>query len=423
MKPAKVLQPQYFDSFHCIGSECEDTCCRGWIIHIDKNTYDKYQDCSDPEYGPSLRTLIKINEKHSGGEDYANIILNGGVCPFLSERLCSIQGRLGEEYLSNMCATYPRVMNYAGDVLRRSLDLSCPEAARIVLLDPRPMEFHQEEYQDASVRLGNFPSLDTSGSWGSIDPLRFFGSVQRLVFSILQDRSYPIWKRLLMVGRLCEKLDEVRTRGINESSVNAMEECVDQLKGGLLEDLQAHDSVAPTVQLQTVLELIVARISSDSNPRRFLECYWEFMSGIEWTAKSTMEDIAGRYAEAYRQHYCVFMSRHEHMLEQYLVNYAYRTLFPFGLPESNARLAGGRASSPVAAQYMLLVAYYAITQTLLIGSAGFHKSEFGVDRVIKLMQASTKTFEHSLTFPGRVIEMLAAKNLTSPSSLCVLIRN
>jgi lysine-N-methylase len=226
-----------------------------------------------------------------------------------------------------------------------------------------------------------------------------------------------------MVGRLCEKLDEVRTRGINESSVNAMEECVDQLKGGLLEDLQAHDSVAPTVQLQTVLELIVARISSDSNPRRFLECYWEFMSGIEWTAKSTMEDIAGRYAEAYRQHYCVFMSRHEHMLEQYLVNYAYRTLFPFGLPESNARLAGGRASSPVAAQYMLLVAYYAITQTLLIGSAGFHKSEFGVDRVIKLMQASTKTFEHSLTFPGRVIEMLAAKNLTSPSSLCVLIRN
>jgi len=314
-------------------------------------------------------------------------------------------------------------MNYAGDVLRRSLDLSCPEAARIVLLDPRPMEFHHEEYQEGSIRLGNFPALDTSGSWGSIDPFGFFADVQRLVISLLQDRSSPIWKRLLNVGRLCEKLDEVRTRGINESSVNEMEECVGELKDGRWEDLQPHGSADPKVQLETVLELIVARISSDSNPRRFLECYREFMSGIDWTSKSTMDEIAARYAEAYRQHYCVFMSRHEHMLEQYLVNYAYRTLFPFGLPESNARLANGRAASPVAAQYMLLVAYFAITQTLLIGSAGLHKSEFGVDRVVKLMQASTKTFEHSLTFPGRVIEMLAARNLISPASLCVLIRN
>ena len=423
MTPTKLLQPRYLDSFHCIGAECEDTCCRGWIVHIDKNSYGKYQDCSDPELGSSLRTLITINEKHSNDDDYAKIIFNAGVCPFLSEGMCSIQQRLGEGYLSNMCATYPRVANSAGGVLRRSLDLSCPEAARLVLLDPRPMEFREEEYEDGSIRTGNVPSLDTSGLVGSPEPVRRFREVQSLVFSLLQDRSYPVWKRLFMLGCVCEKLDEMRTEGMDQNSVSAIQAHVDKLRSGLLEDLLAKCSTASTVQLETVLELVVARISSDSNPLRFLECYREFMDGIAWTSKSTMDEIGARYADAYSQHYLRFMSRHEHILEHYLVNYALRTLFPFGLPESNARLRNDRVPSPIAAQYMLLIAYYAITQTLLIGNAGFHKSAFSVDHVVKLMQAGTKTFEHSLTFPGKVIEMLAAKGMTSSARLCVLIRN
>ena len=70
-----------------------------------------------------------------------------------------------------------------------------------------------------------------------------------------------------------------------------------------------------------------------------------------------------------------------------------------------------------------MIASYAIAQTLLIGVAGFHKSAFGVDHVIKLIQSCTKTFEHSLTFPGQAIEMLAGKTMTTPASLCVLIQN
>ena len=185
----------------------------------------------------------------------------------------------------------------------------------------------------------------------------------------------------------------------------------------------AHCAANPAAQLEVVLELIVARISSDFNPRRFLECYREFMNGIQWTSKSTMDEIGSRYTEAYSQYYVPLMSRHEHILEHYLVNYAHRTLFPFGLPESNQRLHNDRVPSPIAAQYMLMIAYYAITQTLLIGMAGFHKSAFDVDHVIKLIQSSTKTFEHSLTFPGQVIQMLAGKNMTTSASLCVVIQN
>ena len=416
----KLLQPSYFDAFHCIGSACEDTCCVGWIVHVDKPTYDKYQNCSDPELGPSLRTLITINEKGSNDDDYAKIVFTEAGCSFLSEGLCSIQQRLGESYLSNMCATYPRVMNRVGEVLQRSLDLSCPEAARVALLNPRPMDFDEHEYpKGGSIRLGNSPSLDTSSLKDCPEPYRFFRDVRRLVISVLQNRSYPIWKRLFMLGCLCEKLAETEMRSADRDALNAVQKYVNGLDD-LLAQCPAHP---PAVQLEAVLELIVARISSDSNSRRFLDCYREFMSGIQWTSKSTMDEIGGRYAEAYSQYYVPFMSQHEHILEHYLVNYAHRTLFPFGLPESNQRLANDRVPSPIAAQYMLMTAHYAITKTLLIGMAGFHKSAFGVDHVIKLIQSCAKTFEHSATYPGQVIKMLADKAMTTPASLCVLMQN
>jgi lysine-N-methylase len=120
-RPAKLYQPTRFDSFHCIGSACEDTCCVGWMIHIDKATYSKYQACSDAHFGPSLQTFVQTNQKSASDDDYAHIALTGATCPALSEGLCSIQHRLGEEYLPNMCATYPRVMNRVDDVLHRSL--------------------------------------------------------------------------------------------------------------------------------------------------------------------------------------------------------------------------------------------------------------------------------------------------------------
>ena len=37
------LVPQYYDKFKCIGSECPETCCQGWQITLDKETFNKYQ--------------------------------------------------------------------------------------------------------------------------------------------------------------------------------------------------------------------------------------------------------------------------------------------------------------------------------------------------------------------------------------------
>src|SRR5579871_296400 len=359
----KLLQPDYFDAFRCIGAACEDTCCTGWIVHIDRSTYGKYQSCTDPEIGPALHTLVTINEKSSNDDDYAKATLNRSVCAFLSEGLCAIQSRLGEEYLSNMCATYPRVVNRVGDEVQRSLDLSCPEAARLALLNSDPIEFVEREGAQASV----LAAVDIAALGDSPEPYREFRAMRRRAIALLQDRSYPIETRLLMLG-----------------------------------DLAPGASPDPATQVEILSDLLVTRLTSDPCPRRFLECYQEFISGLQWTGESTMAEIGCRYTEACSRYYSLFMNRHEHILENYLVSYVHRTLFPLGVTESNQRLRNVRGAS----QYALLAAHYSLVKGLLIGMAGFHQAALNAGHVVKLIQSCSKTFEHSITFPARAMEIL-----------------
>jgi lysine-N-methylase len=175
--------------------------------------------------------------------------------------------------------------------------------------------------------------------------------------------------------------------------------------------------------LELVLELIVGRIGSDYTPPRFLACYQEFMQGVEWTAESSMEDIGRRYAAVYSQYYAPFMTRHEHMLEHYLVSYVFRTLFPLGPQESNRDLSVHHIAQSVRDQCLLLLVHYAIIQTVLIGLAGLHRDGFGEDHVIRVMQSFTKSFEHSLSFPGRALQLLADKGINTCASMAILLRN
>jgi lysine-N-methylase len=415
MTPVKFLQPRQFDAFRCIAADCEDTCCVGWIVHVDKATYEKFQSCSDAGFSPALHALVTINDYRSTDDDHARLTLNGATCPFLSEGLCSIQSGLGEDYLPKMCATYPRVLTRAGEVVHRALDLSCPEAARVVLLNPAPMEFYEADYDEGALRPGTLPTADISAIPGVPEPERLFEEIRRPVISLLQDRSRPTWKRLYRLGRFCQELDDAiaQHRPVD----------ISRWQHSLLDEAPAEPPINPASQLEIVLELVVARITSDFTPPRFLACYREFMDGIQWTSQSSMDEIGRNYQAAYSRHYVPAMAAREFMLEHYLVMYAYKTMFPLGTPLTNQRASIPSGPSPLLVRYMLLIAYYAITRTMLIGMAGFHKTAFGDNQIVKLVQASTKTFEHSTTFPRTVINNLATRRMTTPESLCSLIRN
>lgn len=418
----RSLEPRHFAGFHCLGADCEDTCCDGWAVTVDQPTYEKYEQCSDPAWRASLLNLITITEKPTP-HDYARIQLSTSTCPFLSEGLCSIHKSLGEHYLSVTCASYPRVWNAVDDVFEQSLDLGCPEAARQALLDPAPMAFVETGLAHPDFSTARISAIDTSSGLRPDKPFGQFLVVRGFVLWLLQNRAFPLWKRLLLLGFFCDKVQELTAGGATAQIPDVVQSYQDAISGGLFEDLLKQLHARPVVRLETVLELIVARITSDFTNRRFLACYKEFMDGIRWGSDSTMEEICSRYQEAYSRYCTPFLSAHEHMLEHYLVNSVCRSLFPFGPQESTYKLRDQNIERSIHNTFMLLVAQFSIIETLLGGIAGFHKEAFGASHVIQVIYTFTRTFEHSLTFPERVIQMLDQKGLNNPEGAAVLVKN
>ena len=53
----KIRTPDYFNKFKCIADKCEDTCCAGWGIVIDDESYKKYVSI-EGSFGDELRSKI-----------------------------------------------------------------------------------------------------------------------------------------------------------------------------------------------------------------------------------------------------------------------------------------------------------------------------------------------------------------------------
>ena len=85
------------------------------------------------DLGDRLRQVLKDED----GETYMTI--ENRRCPmWRDDGLCRIQAELGEEALCKTCRDFPRLTHDYGDFVEYGLELSCPEAARIILGTPEP---------------------------------------------------------------------------------------------------------------------------------------------------------------------------------------------------------------------------------------------------------------------------------------------
>ncbi len=123
----KVYYPGYYHSFSCIAAACEDSCCKEWAVDLDPETARYYRNL-EGELGQRLRAVLQDTE--SGAE----MVLENGRCPMWREDgLCRIQAELGHDALCKTCREFPRLRHDYGSFAELGLELSCPEAARLIL--------------------------------------------------------------------------------------------------------------------------------------------------------------------------------------------------------------------------------------------------------------------------------------------------
>ena len=183
--------PSYYSQFHCIGGSCPDSCCIGWEVDIDEETYNYYKSLKGP-FGDRLRAHIRED-----GTDRYFPLCEGGRCPFLNrENLCDIITQLGEESLAQVCMEYPRYFLEKGDYEQIDLSLSCMELGRIFFEDPDPIEYIREEMPDADADANPIP--DTALN----DRLVHVLDIRDDCIAILEDRSRTLADRFLEVLHL-----------------------------------------------------------------------------------------------------------------------------------------------------------------------------------------------------------------------------
>ena len=166
--------PDYYSEFQCVAGACEDTCCAGWKIMVDKAALKKYM-----LHRGSYRKVLwkKIHWKEGSFRQDAE-----KRCAFLnSENLCEMYTNIGEKSLCKTCKLYPRHVEEFEGVREISLSLSCPEVARILLNRTEKVMFLEketevdEEYEDFDLFLYSV-----------------LQDVRGELLYILQDRSLPV---------------------------------------------------------------------------------------------------------------------------------------------------------------------------------------------------------------------------------------
>ena len=124
----KILTPTHYHKFHCLAAACPDSCCKEWAVQVDSHSAQLYRTLPG-DLGDRLRQVMQE-------EDGCTILAleADGRCPmWRDDGLCRIQAELGHDALCKTCREFPRLTHDYGTFQEWGLELSCPEAARLIL--------------------------------------------------------------------------------------------------------------------------------------------------------------------------------------------------------------------------------------------------------------------------------------------------
>jgi lysine-N-methylase len=422
---------------------------------VDQQTYEKYRQLPP---GP-LRSLIDVTVIGPAPDTeappvatFAKIQMSdGNRCPMLLQNgLCRIQSEVGESFLSHVCATYPRTLHFIDRVPEKSLSLSCPEAARLVLLDPElfAADLSQQDEEEtgrlSQNSAGEFspdggavpaapvmadqgpsegekpavPANHSSRTTGTPLLLSNFWAIRATVLSLVRNRDNPLWQRLFLLGILCRRLDAIAKGELHRGVSEFLRDFEATVATGALKVAMEALPLDRTSQLDVVLRLAGSMLHRSNVRPRFVECIHAFTAGIGNGPGSTIESLTAHYAYAHDRFYAPFMDRNPHILENYLVNTILRCNFPFG---KEARQQATEFS--MAREFALLTAQFALMKGLLIGVAGFHGERFGAVEVVHTFQAAAKHFEHHPEFLKQAHALLVESQMDGARGLGILLRN
>lgn len=175
----ELFRPEFVDEFRCIADKCTYTCCGGWDVMIDFETYNNYK---------ALYEEIENGCFFDKGVNHY-LKLENNICPFLNEKgLCKLVIEHGDDVLSYTCKSYPRViMGSYDDVMEYSVDNACPAVLDLLRKFQAPLKFNLDNLGEQAEYMGYS------------DEKQEYLAYRNQMIDLLQMQDMPLWTRLYLI--------------------------------------------------------------------------------------------------------------------------------------------------------------------------------------------------------------------------------
>lgn len=391
-KKVKLISPSYIKEFSCIGGKCEDSCCIGWDIDIDKISFKQYFKTDNAEMRKMFQKNIHNNEYCTSPDvDYGRVKLKKGKrCAFLDdENLCVIYKKLGEEHLSNVCTCYPRILNVVDGIYERSLDVACPEAARILLSKEEGIKFDEREESLGKHIVSGM--IDTKSKEFKDFIIKYFNELRSISLRIMLERKYTLSQRLFVLGYFLERAEE---EFAEKGNLDKYLRDLDVFQ--VLEDYEDNkfNYILQAAFFKAVLKDldVFKEIDSESFKKYTRELY----DGFDLENMEDVTEKSEMFMDAYEEYEDKYLEKYSYIFENYLVNFMFNNLFPFS--ESESSFDG----------YIMLLMRFSLIRFYLVGRYLNNESE-SAENIINMIQSFSKAVEHHKTFLSDVLQDIKEK--------------
>ena len=371
-----IFMPKYMLDFKCVSSNCTDSCCAGWDINIDENTYNKYINSTGP-----LKVLLEgkfvenKDEEHESFNHGFMVLKEENRCPFLnSDLLCDIHGGIGEENLCITCKSYPRVFNIVDDVYEKSGLPSCMEICIRAFLNKDKMEFieGEEDIEEKNIEIRRI--IDSEAFEGTESLLQYFWDIRVISINIIQLRNFSIEERLNILKNFYERIEEIH----NSDKFDDIEEILEEFSDEAME-YETIKELAFEENNEFYISLAEEKLVKNIRSIRLNECVVEYKNGL-----LKQNNICKYLKETPK--YFKELEVNSYVFENYLVNQIFKNLVPFNKGESLTKSIEGLRNS------------YRIIKAYVIGIAINSKAEITGKEIIRVIQALSKDIEHNKVF-------------------------
>ena len=380
-----ALLPRYVSRFSCIGPQCEDNCCTGWQVAIDKKTFNAYRQIKHPQLSALFANNVKRQRSEPSEANYARIEMTPGTreCPMMEERLCAVQKNMDESYLSDTCFSYPRSSRNFSGQYEQALTLSCPEAARQALLAPDAFDF-----VEGLITVRSNTVTEARPKHGV--PLELMNEVRIFCLKLVRTEGMELWQKLAVLGVFCESLTATLAQGGNAAILPLLDSFVMMVEQGLVVDAlaQMQPNHAAQARVFSVLWQRKTAANSSALQNQVFAAIAEGLGVHAESAPVTPEQLIERYSKGVTR-LPEALEAAPHLLEHYILNEMFCDMFPF------------YGASPFD-QYLQLVSLFGLLRLMLAAQCNTDGPLPDAEALVRTVHVYCRRFQHDANFAQQV---------------------